>query len=346
MVKIKVDLCVYGTILKGIKLLTVILIDSVFLIVKIILEKLIDEQYVDNTTIEHLVTLFHNECIILKEDKDACFFLKIVMLVVVAIMATVVIVLARSIRQQSSDDNNKVVETKLSPKILFYSSRSVSIYSSKVMLYYYYASKNYSKDPADLVTINEKVNLTKDQHEVLNIICNTYQISISEYMQQALVEAMKFDREEGNFCDTLLEKIDDDKKDNNSPSSPAPDLMNSDPDLLKKLQTRYHRLHKICSNFKKSYVTGHINKPVVGFYYLIIILSFFRIYIYLQYLIVIIAIVLQFLILWHMVANVFFLQLLAFRIFPISIVVRPMFLFTDLLSALNVFFSYCCIFRY
>lgn len=37
-------------------------------------EKLIDEQYVDNTTIEHLVTLFHNECIILKEDKDAAFF--------------------------------------------------------------------------------------------------------------------------------------------------------------------------------------------------------------------------------------------------------------------------------
>ena len=41
-------------------------------------------------------------------------------------------------------------------------------------------NKTYSKNSADLVTINEKVNLTKDQHEVLNIICNTYQISISE----------------------------------------------------------------------------------------------------------------------------------------------------------------------
>ena len=69
------------------------------------------------------------------------------------------------------------------------------------------------------------------------------QTSFSEYMQEALVEAMKFDIEEGNLCDTLLEKIDnDDKAKNNSRSSPspaplAPDVMKSDLDLLKKLQT-------------------------------------------------------------------------------------------------------------
>jgi hypothetical protein len=63
-------------------------------------------------------------------------------------------------------------------------------------------------------------------------------------MQEAVIEAMKFDIEEGNFCDTLLEKIDnDDKSNSNSPptsssSSLAPDLMNSDLDLLKKLQTQ------------------------------------------------------------------------------------------------------------
>jgi hypothetical protein len=64
-------------------------------------------------------------------------------------------------------------------------------------------------------------------------------------MQEALVEAMRFDIEEGNFCDTLLEKIgeDDSKKDNftspsSSPTSLAPDLMNSDLDLLKKLQAQ------------------------------------------------------------------------------------------------------------
>ena len=67
-------------------------------------------------------------------------------------------------------------------------------------------------------------------------------MSFSEYMQQALVEAMRFDIEEGNFSDALLEKIggEDSKKDNNSPSSssqnsPGPDLMKSNLDLLKKL---------------------------------------------------------------------------------------------------------------
>jgi len=112
-------------------------------------------------------------------------------------------------------------------------SSSSSFASSKV-------NKTYSKDPANIITINEKVNLTKDQQEVLNIICNTYQISISEYMQEALVEAMKFDLEEGNFCDAILEKIDNnDKSKNNSPPSPLdPDLMKSDLDLLKKLQTQ------------------------------------------------------------------------------------------------------------
>jgi hypothetical protein len=100
-----------------------------------------------------------------------------------------------------------------------------------------------NKDPIDdVITINEKVNLTKQQHHVLKIICDTYQMSFPEYMQQALVEAMRFDIEEGNLCDALLEKIggEDTKKDNNSPSSPAslaPGMTNSDLDLLKKLQT-------------------------------------------------------------------------------------------------------------
>jgi hypothetical protein len=58
-----------------------------------------------------------------------------------------------------------------------------------------------------IITINEKVNLTKQQHQVLKIICDTYESSFSEYMQQALVEAMRFDIEDGNFSDTLLEKI-------------------------------------------------------------------------------------------------------------------------------------------
>jgi hypothetical protein len=60
---------------------------------------------------------------------------------------------------------------------------------------------------SEFVKINEKVNLTKEQNEVLQMICNSYEMTISEYMQQALVEAMRFDIEEGNFSDVLLEKL-------------------------------------------------------------------------------------------------------------------------------------------
>ena len=118
-----------------------------------------------------------------------------------------------------------------------FSSAAASPSSSKLA---HTHSKNKDTVVDDVITINEKVNLTKSQHQVLNIICNTYQISISEYMQEALVEAMRFDIEEGNFSDALLEKIgvEDSKKDNNSsPSSLAPGLTNNDLDLLKKLQT-------------------------------------------------------------------------------------------------------------
>jgi hypothetical protein len=55
------------------------------------------------------------------------------------------------------------------------------------------SSSSTSSSPTSVppkVTINEKVNLTKEQNEVLQMICNSYEMTISEYMQQALVEAM------------------------------------------------------------------------------------------------------------------------------------------------------------
>ena len=39
-----------------------------------------------------------------------------------------------------------------------------------------------NKDHEEPVTITEKINLTKDQYEVLNIICNTYEESIAQHM--------------------------------------------------------------------------------------------------------------------------------------------------------------------
>ena len=50
-------------------------------------------------------------------------------------------------------------------------------------------SKVIPTEDSELVTINEKVNLTNEQNEVLQMVCNSYDMTISEYMQQALIEA-------------------------------------------------------------------------------------------------------------------------------------------------------------
>jgi peptide methionine sulfoxide reductase MsrB len=76
---------------------------------------------------------------------------------------------------------------------------------------------NNIKDHEERTSITEKINLTKKQHQVLNIICNT--------------------------CEALLGKISsDDKTDNNSSQSTSDsltlDFMNCDQDLLKRLQTQ------------------------------------------------------------------------------------------------------------
>jgi hypothetical protein len=67
--------------------------------------------------------------------------------------------------------------------------------------------KDVQTKTSELVAINEKVSLTKEQNEVLRMICNSYEMTFSEYMQQAIVESMRFDIEEGNFTDVLLEKL-------------------------------------------------------------------------------------------------------------------------------------------
>jgi NRPS condensation-like uncharacterized protein len=48
-------------------------------------------------------------------------------------------------------------------------NRSSSSTSSKVV-------QIDNEDSEELVTINEKVNLTKNQHEVLQMVCNFYEI--------------------------------------------------------------------------------------------------------------------------------------------------------------------------
>jgi hypothetical protein len=94
-------------------------------------------------------------------------------------------------------------------------------------------SRTNNREPSEFVTINEKVNLTREQNKVLKMICNSYEMTISEYMQQALVEAMRFDIEEGNFSDVLLEKLGEDKKKDNANGTQHSSIQN-ELDIFKK----------------------------------------------------------------------------------------------------------------
>ena len=60
-----------------------------------------------------------------------------------------------------------------------------------------------------MITINENVRLTKDQHQALKIVCDIYQQSFSEYIQEALVRTMKSDIEDGNLTIALMERLED-----------------------------------------------------------------------------------------------------------------------------------------
>jgi hypothetical protein len=71
------------------------------------------------------------------------------------------------------------------------------------------ATRHHSRSETEVVDIplSEKIRITRKQYEVLKIICDTYQKSISEYIQEALIEVMRTDIEEGNFCEALLDKL-------------------------------------------------------------------------------------------------------------------------------------------
>ena len=81
----------------------------------------------------------------------------------------------------------------------------------------------------DIVTINEKIKLTKKQFEVLNLICSIYQKPVSRYLKDALLDALNNDLEEGEICDILIDKLDNGKKkDNDEKSITTPKIMNTD----------------------------------------------------------------------------------------------------------------------
>jgi hypothetical protein len=60
-----------------------------------------------------------------------------------------------------------------------------------------------------MITFNENVSLTKNQHQALTIVCDIYQQSVSEYIQESLVRTMRSDIDDGNLAISLLERLDD-----------------------------------------------------------------------------------------------------------------------------------------
>ena len=82
-----------------------------------------------------------------------------------------------------------------------------------------------------MITINENVTLTKNQHQALKIVCDIYEQSFSEYIQEALVQTMKSDIKDGNLSINLLERLD------------AGDSRL--PEALQEYTSRYRVLHRV-----------------------------------------------------------------------------------------------------
>ena len=66
---------------------------------------------------------------------------------------------------------------------------------------------NFIFTDLDLSRFKSREAFDRALEKTLKTICDTYEQSVSEYMEEALVEAMQYDIEEGNFSATLLEKL-------------------------------------------------------------------------------------------------------------------------------------------
>ena len=63
-------------------------------------------------------------------------------------------------------------------------------------------------------TFNEPITLTKKQNEILTMVCDLYEMKVGEYIKEALIESLKEEITDGEFCVLLASKLDDGKKAN------------------------------------------------------------------------------------------------------------------------------------
>ena len=61
-------------------------------------------------------------------------------------------------------------------------------------------------------TINEPIKLTKKQNEILTMVCDLYEMKVGEYIKDALIESLKEEITDGDFCGLLASKLDNEKK--------------------------------------------------------------------------------------------------------------------------------------
>src|SRR5439155_539252 len=50
-------------------------------------------------------------------------------------------------------------------------------------------------------TLNEPIKLSKKQNEILVMVCDLYEMKIGEYIKQALIESLKEEITDGEFCE-------------------------------------------------------------------------------------------------------------------------------------------------
>src|SRR5947208_4990426 len=85
------------------------------------------------------------------------------------------------------------------------------------------ASKSVQQQ--SLTTINEPIKLTKKQNEILTMVCDLYEMKVGEYIKEVLIESLKEEITDGDFCGLLASKLEDNKK---SDKNKAPDKVGSD----------------------------------------------------------------------------------------------------------------------
>jgi hypothetical protein len=76
------------------------------------------------------------------------------------------------------------------------------------------ASKSIQQQSS--TTINEPITLTKKQNEILTMVCDLYEMKVAEYIKDALIESLKEEITDGDFCGLLASKLDENKKENKS----------------------------------------------------------------------------------------------------------------------------------